>query len=188
MWVKIHTSAGSRKIIAICDKDLLGKKVEEGRLQLDINEHFYKGEKKTKKEIVPLLKGSFILNLTGENVITSDVNLFIASIGGHKDWFQAVHNGSVDVCRIVGGCNKHHLGKIERVINEVIQKAVVLGGVEELDKDTHDIHAGFLCDPVDFVEENDGVFDPGVAKGADDVAWFGLDMEAGLAAKITGGP
>ena len=75
MWVKIHTSAGSRKIIAICDKDLLGKKVEEGRLQLDINEHFYKGEKKTKKEIVPLLKGSFILNLVGEGAVALGIEL-----------------------------------------------------------------------------------------------------------------
>ena len=75
MLVKIHTSPDTKKIIAICDKELLGKRVEEGRLQLDINEHFYKGEKKTKKEIVALLKGSFILNLVGEGAVSLGIEL-----------------------------------------------------------------------------------------------------------------
>jgi hypothetical protein len=33
-----------RTVIAVCDKELIGKKFEQGLLQLDIKESFYKGE------------------------------------------------------------------------------------------------------------------------------------------------
>ena len=33
-----------RTVVAVCDKGLIGKKFEEGLLQLDVKENFYKGE------------------------------------------------------------------------------------------------------------------------------------------------
>ena len=41
--LKIHLS-GNKKVIAICDYELLGKKFEEDSLQLNLNERFLKGE------------------------------------------------------------------------------------------------------------------------------------------------
>ena len=32
-----------RTVVAVCDKELIGKKFEQGHLQLDIKENFYKG-------------------------------------------------------------------------------------------------------------------------------------------------
>ncbi len=53
MFVKIHNSY--RDVIAICDEELLGKKFEEGRFQLNLKENFYKGEKKSDSQIAQLL-------------------------------------------------------------------------------------------------------------------------------------
>ncbi len=50
MLVKIHDAY--RIIMAICDKDLLGKKFEEGERVLEIKPHFYEGEEKTEEEVL----------------------------------------------------------------------------------------------------------------------------------------
>ncbi len=54
MWVKIHKSY--RKIVAVCDENLLGKKFEEGTRQLDVRENFYNGQIISKEDLIPLLR------------------------------------------------------------------------------------------------------------------------------------
>ncbi len=45
-----------RYIVAICDSELLGKYFEEDKLQLDIKESFYKGDKKSEQEIIEIIQ------------------------------------------------------------------------------------------------------------------------------------
>lgn len=66
--VKRHKLADGRTILAVCDDDLLGKKFEEGDLQLDIGK-FYDGEKKSRKEVELLFKSAYIVNLVGEDSV-----------------------------------------------------------------------------------------------------------------------
>ncbi len=54
MLIKIHESY--RKIVAICDAKILGKKFEKGILQLEVKKEFYGGDKKTEKEIIKIMK------------------------------------------------------------------------------------------------------------------------------------
>jgi len=54
MYIKIHRSY--RNVVALCDADLIGKKFEEGKRQLDVRENFYKDKKVTKEETIKLLK------------------------------------------------------------------------------------------------------------------------------------
>ena len=54
MLVKIQQSC--RYIVAICDSNLIGKRFEEGKLQLDIKESFYKGEEKTREQVLHIIK------------------------------------------------------------------------------------------------------------------------------------
>jgi len=53
MLIKIHQSY--RTCIALCDKNLLGKKFEEGNKQLDLTGTFFQGEEKTLQEIKQIL-------------------------------------------------------------------------------------------------------------------------------------
>jgi len=55
MYIKIHDSY--RRIIAICDNDLIGKKFEEGKRQLDVRESFYSGEEVDEERVVEMMKG-----------------------------------------------------------------------------------------------------------------------------------
>ena len=66
MIVKIHRTQDGRKVVAICDSDLIGKKFEEGKLQLDLNSSFYKGEEMGEERVIELVKGSCIINMVGK--------------------------------------------------------------------------------------------------------------------------
>jgi hypothetical protein len=54
MQIRIHDSY--RKIVALSDIGLVGKTFEEGIKQIQIKPHFFKGEEKTKEEIIKILK------------------------------------------------------------------------------------------------------------------------------------
>ena len=45
-----------RDVVAVCDKELLGKKFEEGKFQLDIKENFYKGKEVDTESVVEIMK------------------------------------------------------------------------------------------------------------------------------------
>ncbi len=64
--VKLHQNPEGQKILALCDKELLGKKFEQGDRQLDLTTDFYQGEEKTEAEIKELIKNVYIINLVGE--------------------------------------------------------------------------------------------------------------------------
>lgn len=65
MNVKIHNGPHGR-VVAICDTELLGKTLTEGKLSLTVSERFYGGEEKDEKELAALLKDDDVLNIVGE--------------------------------------------------------------------------------------------------------------------------
>lgn len=77
MIVKVHKTLDGRRLVAICDSDLIGKRFEEGKLQLDLSSNFYKGEEKSKEELIELIKGSCIINIVGEKSIRFALKLGI---------------------------------------------------------------------------------------------------------------
>lgn len=54
IMIKVHESY--RKIIAVCDSDLLGKKFTEGNLQLDLRESFYGGEEVDEEKAAEMMR------------------------------------------------------------------------------------------------------------------------------------
>ena len=69
MIVKVHRTSEGRKIISICDKEIIGEKFHEKNLQLDLSSDFYEGEEKTEDEIKKLVEGGYILNIAGEKSV-----------------------------------------------------------------------------------------------------------------------
>ncbi|MCX6711791.1 MAG: DUF424 family protein [Candidatus Woesearchaeota archaeon] len=68
MYLKIHERQ-NRKIIAVCDKELIGKTFEEKDLQLKVSEHFYKGSILPEQDIIKILKDANNINLVGKKAI-----------------------------------------------------------------------------------------------------------------------
>ena len=68
MLFKVHKA--TRLAVAVCDSNLIGKKFEEGKRQLDLTGKFFQGEEKTKEELKELLdfykKEDACFNLVGK--------------------------------------------------------------------------------------------------------------------------
>jgi uncharacterized protein len=75
MLLKIHKSY--RDVVAVCDSDLIGKRFEEGRFQLDVKESFYNGEEIPEERVVQILKRMFIedatFNIVGKDSVKAAV-------------------------------------------------------------------------------------------------------------------
>ncbi len=68
MYVKVH-SREHKKVIAICDENLIGKTFEERDKQLKISKRFYKGNIKGEEEVLDLIKTGDNLNIVGEKSV-----------------------------------------------------------------------------------------------------------------------
>jgi len=68
LFVKVHKRNG-RIVVAVCDKDLLGKVIEEDGKQLDLSGEFYKGEEKNAREVGDIIRNADGVNLVGEEAI-----------------------------------------------------------------------------------------------------------------------
>ena len=68
MIVKKHISQG-KLILAICDKELLGKVFEEGKFILDLSSEFYNGEETNEEQLEGLLKKVYIINAVGKKSV-----------------------------------------------------------------------------------------------------------------------
>lgn len=62
-------------LLVVTDKDLLGKRFEQGRLQLDLTKEFYQGEEKSREEVKGLFLKAKHLHLTGKEAVALGVEL-----------------------------------------------------------------------------------------------------------------
>jgi len=60
---------GGNVLLAICDADILGKTLREGKIVFCIKEDFYKGAKVTIEEAVDMISNSTIVNMIGKNIV-----------------------------------------------------------------------------------------------------------------------
>ena len=56
-------------IVIVTDSNLVGKKFEEGKKQLDLTNKFYSGDEKPIEEIKQLLNDAYVLHLTGKEAV-----------------------------------------------------------------------------------------------------------------------
>jgi Uncharacterized conserved protein len=60
---------GEHTVLAVCDCDLLGKTLREGKITFSIKNEFYNGRKATVDEAVGLIDNSTIVNLVGKHCV-----------------------------------------------------------------------------------------------------------------------
>lgn len=86
MFIKIHSSY--RDVVAICDSELIGKRFEQDNAQLDVKESFFKGEKKSEREIFEIMKDlekeDATFNIIGERAVNTAVKAGIITQDGIK--------------------------------------------------------------------------------------------------------
>ena len=72
MYLKIHRY-GTGLIVAACDKNILGKKLKQGKITVDISEGFYKGELASEEQVIEALANATTANLFGERAVACSI-------------------------------------------------------------------------------------------------------------------
>jgi uncharacterized protein len=65
VYAKLQKNQG-HVVLAICDCDLLGKTLHEGKIVFKIRDEFYNGGKTSVDEAVEMIQNSTIVNLVGK--------------------------------------------------------------------------------------------------------------------------
>lgn len=68
IFLKIYTTSQGL-LLAGCDAELVGKKLCEGKLKLDVSKEFYCGEEVDEKTFLNQLRNASIGNLVGKRVV-----------------------------------------------------------------------------------------------------------------------
>lgn len=68
MYIKIYRNEGSR-LVAACDKEVLGKNLKHGNTVVEVSRAFYEGELVSKEELQNALEEAMTANLFGEKTI-----------------------------------------------------------------------------------------------------------------------
>jgi hypothetical protein len=78
------TEYQKNSMLSICDADLLGKKIIQDELTMNISESYYGERFVERNEAEDLLKNSSIINMVGKETISLSIDLGIASKNGVK--------------------------------------------------------------------------------------------------------
>lgn len=68
IYSKLHV-VGRDSVLAVCDRELVGKVLEEGKMRFKVEENFYKGELIDGKRLKQLLKEEGNINIVGERAV-----------------------------------------------------------------------------------------------------------------------
>ncbi len=60
---------GRDVLLAICDSEVLGKTLREGKIVFQVKEEFYNGGRVTIEEAVDMIANSNIVNMVGKNCV-----------------------------------------------------------------------------------------------------------------------
>jgi len=69
VFVKVWNVRGRELMVAACDCGLIGKRLKEGKLALDVSEEFYGGELTTREEAADVLRTAAIANMVGADAV-----------------------------------------------------------------------------------------------------------------------
>jgi len=60
---------GRNVLLAMCDAEILGRTLREGKIVFCVREDFYKGARVNVEEAVSMIENSNIVNMVGKNIV-----------------------------------------------------------------------------------------------------------------------
>lgn len=81
-----------RNVVAICDKELLGKYFEEDNMCIDVKESFFKGEQLSEEELIQKIKilslNDATFNIVGKKSVNAAIKIGLAN----KNCIRTIQN------------------------------------------------------------------------------------------------
>ncbi|MDP2973980.1 MAG: DUF424 family protein [Candidatus Diapherotrites archaeon] len=78
LFHKIHSMQG-KQVLAVCDKQVVGKQLRQGEIEFNVSEHFFKEKEISEKELRELLHEFDNINLVGNKAVAIAIDEKIAS-------------------------------------------------------------------------------------------------------------
>ena len=70
-WIKLHHSKTGEIVLAVCDEELLGKRLKlNERLSIEVSQSFYGGVLIARDDLDKYLKQATIVNMLGEKAVS----------------------------------------------------------------------------------------------------------------------
>ena len=76
IYLKIHATGqrgNHRFVIAVCDKDLIGKTLKEKNIEIHVSEKFYKGDLKEENEVIEFIRDASNVNMLGKEAVNAGI-------------------------------------------------------------------------------------------------------------------
>jgi hypothetical protein len=67
-YIKVR-KIGNNVLLSICDAEILGKTLREGKIVFRVTEEFYKGAEVELEEAIAMIENSTIVNMIGKNIV-----------------------------------------------------------------------------------------------------------------------
>ncbi len=77
MHLKVHRAPDGSEVVAVCDRELLGKTLTHGKLQVRVTKEFYGENPATEEEVRKALRNGDNINLMGRRVVDLAVSMGI---------------------------------------------------------------------------------------------------------------
>ena len=71
--MEVDDAAGVKIVVAVCDRELLGRKFSEGEVVLDVNRDFFEGFIAGIDEALHYLENAFTAMLVGEKIVSEAI-------------------------------------------------------------------------------------------------------------------
>ena len=65
---------GRNVLLCMCDADILGKTLREGKIVFRVKENFYNGRRVAIEEAIDLIEASTIVNMVGKHVVKKAID------------------------------------------------------------------------------------------------------------------
>jgi hypothetical protein len=74
LFMKIWKVRPGETMVAVCDREVIGKKICEGKLILDVSKDFYGGELVSREAAEDVLKNATVANLVGKDAVRCGIS------------------------------------------------------------------------------------------------------------------
>jgi uncharacterized protein len=81
MYLKIHRTPTGDEVVAVCDRELLDTRIQQGDLEIHVSEAFYGKRPATPDEVRAALRCAGNINLIGERTVALAIEMGL--IGTH---------------------------------------------------------------------------------------------------------
>jgi len=74
LFMKVWKVRSGETLVAVCDSDVIGKKICEGKVVLDVSKEFYGGELVSREAAEDVLRRATVANLVGKDAVRCGID------------------------------------------------------------------------------------------------------------------